>query len=141
MDGIEVTAAIRDFNKTVPIIALTANAVSGMKELFLEKGFNDFLSKPIEIAKLDALVAKWIPSDKKVKAGGQVKRETFTGGAGITLPGVNAERGINNVGGKAAEYKKFLAVFLKDARSRLAFFEGFKSGGAAHLFVTQAHAL
>ncbi|MDR2662669.1 MAG: response regulator, partial [Treponema sp.] len=65
MDGIEVTAAIREFNKTVPVIALTANAVSGMRELFLEKGFNDFLSKPIEIAKLDALVAKWIPADKK----------------------------------------------------------------------------
>jgi CheY-like chemotaxis protein len=141
MDGIETASAIREFNKTVPIIALTANAVSGMRELFLEKGFNGFLSKPIEIAKLDALVAKWIPVDKKVKAGGQVKRETFTGGAGISLPGVDAERGINNVGGKAAEYKKFLSVFLKDARSRLTFFEGWRPGAEAHLFVTHVHAL
>jgi CheY-like chemotaxis protein len=140
MDGIETAAAIREFNKTVPIIALTANAVSGMKELFLEKGFNDFLSKPIEIAKLDALVAKWIPADKKVKTGGQVKRETFTGAADITLPGVDVERGINNVGGKAVEYKKFLAVFLKDAKSRFAFLAGFRPG-EARLFVTHVHAL
>jgi CheY-like chemotaxis protein len=141
MDGIETTAAIREFNKTVPIIALTANAVSGMKEFFLEKGFNGFLSKPIEIAKLDAIVAKWIPADKKIKAGEPAKRETFQGDAGIKLPGVDVERGINNVGGKAAEYKKFLAVFLKDATSRLAFFERFSSGGEMNLFVTHAHAL
>jgi signal transduction histidine kinase/HPt (histidine-containing phosphotransfer) domain-containing protein/ActR/RegA family two-component response regulator len=141
MDGIEAAAAIREFNKTVPIIALTANAVSGMRELFLEKGFNDFLSKPIEITKLDAVTAKWLPADKKIKAGKPVKRETFEGGAGIKLPGVDAERGINNVGGKTLEYKKFLAVFLKDARSRLAFFEGFRPGGEPRLFVTHVHAL
>jgi signal transduction histidine kinase/CheY-like chemotaxis protein len=142
MDGIEAASAIRAFNKTVPIIALTANAVSGMKELFLEKGFNDFLSKPIEIAKLDALVAKWIPADKKIKAGKLIARETFKGAAGLRLPGVDVERGINNVGGKVTEYKKFLAVFLRDARSRLAFFEGFTPGGSGTpLFVTHAHAL
>jgi signal transduction histidine kinase/HPt (histidine-containing phosphotransfer) domain-containing protein/ActR/RegA family two-component response regulator len=141
MDGMEATAMIRGFNNTVPIIALTANAISGMRELFLEKGFSDFLSKPIEIAKLDTVVAKWIPANKKVKTGGTVKRGTFKGSAGIKLPGINVERGINNVGGKAGEYKKFLAVFLKDAKSRLAFFEEFRPGGGMHLFVTHTHAL
>jgi CheY-like chemotaxis protein len=141
MDGMEAAAAIREFNTTAVIIALTANAVSGRKELFLENGFNDFLSKPIEIAKLDAAVAKWIPADKKLKAGGAARRESFRGNAGIRLPGVDVQRGINNVGGKAAEYKKFLAVFFKDAKSRLAFFEGFTSGGEKRLLVTHAHAL
>jgi HPt (histidine-containing phosphotransfer) domain-containing protein len=51
------------------------------------------------------------------------------------------ERGINNVGGKAAEYKKFLAVFFRDAVSRFAFFEEFRPGGGMSLFVTHAHAL
>jgi HPt (histidine-containing phosphotransfer) domain-containing protein len=45
------------------------------------------------------------------------------------------------VGGKAAEYKKFLAVFFRDAVSRAAFFEGFRPGGGMRLFVTHAHAL
>jgi CheY-like chemotaxis protein len=77
MDGIEATAEIRDWErqqqengsgrKPVPIIALTANAVSGMKEMFLEKGFNDFLAKPIDVPKLDIIMGRWIREEKKVR--------------------------------------------------------------------------
>jgi PleD family two-component response regulator len=77
MDGIEATAAIRAWEaeamnnekktgrSAVPIIALTANAVSGMKEMFIEKGFNDFLAKPIDISKLDQMLDRWIPKEKR----------------------------------------------------------------------------
>jgi signal transduction histidine kinase/CheY-like chemotaxis protein len=69
MDGIETTAAIRlwekENNKKVPIIALTANAVSGMKEMFIKNGFNDFLAKPIDISKLDEMLDRWIPKERK----------------------------------------------------------------------------
>jgi signal transduction histidine kinase/PleD family two-component response regulator len=87
MDGIEATAAIRlwedekfkknksmEFPKEtpklselfkVPIIALTANAVSGMKEMFIENGFDDFLAKPIDISKLDEMLDRWIPKEKR----------------------------------------------------------------------------
>jgi CheY-like chemotaxis protein len=70
MDGIEATAAIRkweaeqNIRSGVPIVALTANAVVGMKELFLGKGFNDFLSKPIDISKLNEILERWITKDK-----------------------------------------------------------------------------
>jgi CheY-like chemotaxis protein len=68
MDGIETARAIRALGGLygkVPFIALTANAVAGMKEMFLEKGFNDYLSKPIETATLDRILAKWIPKTKQ----------------------------------------------------------------------------
>ena len=75
MDGIEATAAIRDWEEqqedlgvshnTIPIIALTANAVSGMKEMFLSKGFNDFIGKPIDTARLDEILVRWIPKEKR----------------------------------------------------------------------------
>ena len=75
MDGIETTKRIRewenkqpDTDKQLPIIALTANAVSGMREMFLLHGFNDFISKPIEISKLDRILEKWIPKDKQLKS-------------------------------------------------------------------------
>ncbi|MCL2075899.1 MAG: ATP-binding protein [Betaproteobacteria bacterium] len=69
MDGMEATAAIRAlggrFTK-LPIVALTANVVSGMKEMFLENGFDDFLGKPLEVPLLDAALKKWIPGEKQL---------------------------------------------------------------------------
>ncbi|MDR1232126.1 MAG: response regulator [Spirochaetaceae bacterium] len=79
MDGIETTAAIRAWEETrrnrhpsgdsavgrIPIVALTANALSGMQEMFLEKGFDGYLAKPIEIKSLNTVMEKWIPVEKR----------------------------------------------------------------------------
>ncbi|MDR2368508.1 MAG: transporter substrate-binding domain-containing protein [Deltaproteobacteria bacterium] len=66
MDGIETTERIRDLpgGKDIPIIALTANAITGVKEMFISHGMNDFISKPIEHGKLEAMLAEWLPKDK-----------------------------------------------------------------------------
>ncbi|MDR2305573.1 MAG: response regulator [Treponema sp.] len=65
MDGAETTRKIRneigtDYARTVPIIALTANAIAGSREMFLENGFNDFIPKPIDIKRLDTVLNQWI---------------------------------------------------------------------------------
>jgi CheY-like chemotaxis protein len=65
MDGIEATRIIRneintDYAKTVPIIALTANAIVGNEEMFLSNGFNAFISKPIDIMRLDTILNQWV---------------------------------------------------------------------------------
>ncbi|MDR1656022.1 MAG: transporter substrate-binding domain-containing protein [Deltaproteobacteria bacterium] len=71
MNGMEAVAAIRsmegDYFRTLKIIALTANAISGMREMFLQNGFDDYLSKPIEIPKLGEILDRLIPKEKKVK--------------------------------------------------------------------------
>jgi signal transduction histidine kinase/CheY-like chemotaxis protein len=67
MDGIEATKIIREIYANLPIIALTANAVSGVKEMFLENGFNDFLSKPINTVELNSILEKWLPKEKQAK--------------------------------------------------------------------------
>jgi len=61
MDGIETTNEIRKmgYNK-LPIIALTANAISGVKELFFNNGFNGFISKPIGLYDLDGILRQWM---------------------------------------------------------------------------------
>jgi len=67
MDGIEAVAEIRklgDKYKTLPIIALTANAVQGAKEMFLLNDFNDFISKPIDMHKLAQILIDWLPNEK-----------------------------------------------------------------------------
>ncbi|MDR1277133.1 MAG: response regulator [Treponema sp.] len=65
MDGIEATRIIRNeigtkYARTVPIIALTANALMGNEEMFLTSGFNAFIAKPIDIMRLDTLLNQWV---------------------------------------------------------------------------------
>ncbi|MDR3211037.1 MAG: response regulator [Planctomycetota bacterium] len=65
MDGIEATRIIREelgteYARTVPIIALTANALAGNREMFLAHGFNSYISKPINLAQLDFELKHWI---------------------------------------------------------------------------------
>lgn len=63
MDGIETLHKIREEKlcDNVPIIMLTANAIAGDREKYIEEGFNDFLSKPIIVDKLNAMVMKYLP--------------------------------------------------------------------------------
>jgi signal transduction histidine kinase/CheY-like chemotaxis protein len=149
MDGIETTAAIRawekalNLHKKVPIVALTANAVVGMREMFIENGFNDFLSKPIDVSKLDEILDRWIPKDKKEKSTGIGERHPDNDSASNLrpdnssrdsqfpspqgsnaallpiIPGVNTAKGIANTGGTQAAYRKVLAIFCKDVEERL----------------------
>ncbi|MCL2479789.1 MAG: ATP-binding protein, partial [Treponema sp.] len=60
MNGIEATEKIRSSGYTQPIIALTANAVSGQANLFLENGFDGFISKPIDIRQLNTVLKHFI---------------------------------------------------------------------------------
>jgi len=53
MDGIETTKKLRNMGYTNPIVALTANALAGQAEMFLNNGFDDFISKPIDIRQLN----------------------------------------------------------------------------------------
>jgi len=64
MDGIEATGKIRaigtKYAMMVPIIALTANAIAGNEQMFLNKDFQAFLPKPINIMKLDSIIQRWV---------------------------------------------------------------------------------
>ncbi len=70
MNGIETLEKLKETeqnkNADTPIIMLTANALSGMKEMYLEKGFHDYLSKPVDGNKLERRVKKYLPPEKTV---------------------------------------------------------------------------
>jgi CheY-like chemotaxis protein len=123
-DGIEATARIRalgeDFGK-VPIIALTANALAGMREMFLGKGFSDYLAKPIDPTKLNALVNKWIPGGKR-----RLSHAPASAGAPQTVmerlrsvEGLDVEKGTIMCGGVEAHYRNCLAQYCRDAEKFL----------------------
>jgi signal transduction histidine kinase/CheY-like chemotaxis protein len=156
MDGIETAQAIRalpeEHFQKMPIVVLTANAIAGMRDMFLGMGFNDYISKPIDVVKLDTVIARWIPREKQIKAGTVICRKGFSGETEIRIPGVDAQKGIDMTGGTEAGYRKVLAQFYKDARERLPVFTAFlaetaerpdpqDSGRNLAAFTAQAHAI
>lgn len=70
MDGVETLKALRgevnNSNKNTTVVALTANAIAGSREMYLKYGFDDYLSKPIQADKLDELLGRLLP-DSLVK--------------------------------------------------------------------------
>ena len=68
MDGIETLQKFEttegNRNLDTPVIALTANAVTGAREMYMENGFTDFLAKPIVYEKLEKLLLKYLPKEK-----------------------------------------------------------------------------
>ena len=66
MNGIETLEKIneKDLKKDTVIIALTANAIVGVKDMYLSKGFDDYLSKPIDVRRLEKMLRKYIPDYK-----------------------------------------------------------------------------
>ncbi|MBD5529099.1 MAG: response regulator [Lachnospiraceae bacterium] len=67
MDGVEATRIIRRTlgeNGQVPILALTANAVEGTREMFISEGMNDLVTKPVELKDIVSKLRKWLPPEK-----------------------------------------------------------------------------
>jgi len=79
IDGVETAHLIRRFHKEyddVPIIALTANAVNGTKEMFIREGMNDFVAKPIEMRTMLSKLKTWLPKHKIKKVYEGANEET-----------------------------------------------------------------
>jgi len=115
MDGLEATAHIRAIEtggyKKIPIIALTANAFSGARELFLGNGMNDFLPKPINAADLNNVLAKWLPREMYTIT--QKKAQRSSPPAGLPPPEklIDRETGITNAADSETFYEQLLADF------------------------------
>ena len=118
MDGIETLQEMKklsdNLNKNTPVISLTANAISGAREQYLEAGFQDYLTKPINSEKLEELIMKYLPDEKILPADANVAVEE----APIkNLPewltkvsGLNVQEGIEHCG-DVESYINALKVF------------------------------
>jgi len=121
MDGIEAVKIIRGLGgeyEKLPIVALTANAVTGMKEKFLASGFNGFISKPVNIMEMDCALREWISPDKIIKGGDQENENTDASeysnkfvGALSRMNEINTEIGLNYVSGSKDMYFASIDIF------------------------------
>jgi CheY-like chemotaxis protein/HPt (histidine-containing phosphotransfer) domain-containing protein len=77
MDGIEAVKILRELGYNNPIVALTANAVVGQAEMFLKNGFDAFISKPIDIRQLNAVLNKYIRDRQPVEVVQKARRQSM----------------------------------------------------------------
>ena len=94
MDGIEATKIIRSLEYGKPIVALTANALAGQAEMFIQFGFDDFISKPIDIRQLNITLNKLIRDKyppEVVEAARRQKANLLEGGNNLVIDSQLAE--------------------------------------------------
>ncbi|MFC2130346.1 response regulator, partial [Bacteroidota bacterium] len=115
MDGYSATGEIRKLAgfKTLPIVAMTADAMTGVKEKCLEAGMTDFLTKPIDPDKVFGMLARWVRPEK-VKREASKKVQTKKEVQDIEMPefkDVDTEEGLKRIGGNKELYLKLLEKF------------------------------
>ena len=143
MDGIETTARIREMGgdcAKLPIIALTANAVIGAREMLLDTGMNDFISKPIQQNELCLILSRWLPKEKAI-----VKKETDGGSDLFTalakLPQLDLKKGLATFGGDERQYKDSLLSLCEIAESQIRAISKHLAEKQMMLFKAQIHGI
>lgn len=120
MDGIEATKHIRSlegtYYKEIPIIALTANAISGVEELFLENGMQDFIGKPIDMKEMISVLRKWLPKEKLTEA--KERTEVNQSQAVDEISGIDIEKALQ-VSGNMDIVKKLWHIFYSTADKKI----------------------
>lgn len=128
LDGVEATKIIRKDctdSKNAVIIALTANAIEGAKEMYLSNGFQDFLAKPFERIQLHDMLNKWIPESRKGYAEGVVKENKVSEDelAGIFMDGINIREAVNRKNADMKTYLDLINTFYKDGTGKVVHLE------------------
>lgn len=127
MDGVETLHAIRALegnpSRDIPVIALTANAVAGARELYLQEGFQDYLTKPIDADKFENMLIEYLPSNvvyltNNRNISNEYERTRIQGDgefdireSQLYLMGFNLRNGLRYMGGDKALYGKVLRDF------------------------------
>jgi two-component system sensor histidine kinase/response regulator len=115
MDGITATKSIRSNPrcKSVPIIAMTANAMDRDRDACLAAGMNDHLAKPIDPEKLYATLLRWIPPRVAAAAATATApcSAPVAAGESLTIPGIDAATALKRTGGNRKRYESLLSRF------------------------------
>ncbi len=120
MDGYEATRHIRKDERfaSLPIVAMTANAMQGDREKCIDAGMNDHVAKPINPKELSHALIKWVPAREGIGQGTaslpEKPQPIQEQEALPELPGIDVEGGLERVNGNGKLYRKLLADFYKN---------------------------
>ena len=146
MDGVEATRIIRrqcDKNRDAIVIALTANAISGAKEMYLSNGFQDFLAKPFERIQIHDMLNKWISETRKQYLDMLVEKEQVSEDemASIFMDGVNIRDAINRRNGGMEGYLELINLFYLDGVNKVKHLEDLLASRDYKNYGIEVHAL
>lgn len=151
MDGMETMYRLRtddnlDYKET-PIIVVTANAISGMRENYLREGFTDYISKPVDSAKLERMIIQYLPEEKVTICEDAIADPKHEVTAGDFLYDIVREGGeleceeAARLLGGIDLYAKVFREFSDTASYRAERIEQLLSAGDIHNFTIEVHAL
>ena len=165
LDGVDTTKIIRSqgdaYSKGLPIIALTANAVSGAKEMFLESGLNDFISKPIQRPQLEKILAKWLPAKLVSYVGAKKSSSSYNDSLELLgiiedtsipeadsgqiddflIPNVDVKAGLELCGGNPDAYIAVMKTFVETAEESILRIETYAQNRNYKDYTTEVHGL
>ncbi|MCM1283420.1 MAG: ATP-binding protein [Muribaculaceae bacterium] len=121
MDGIETLHAMKALadspNEHTPVIVLTANAIFGAKEMYLQEGFDDFLTKPIDGDLLEQTVANYLPGSLISRGSASVhghNESPVKADIDLSEYGISVANGLSHAKGDAEIYTELAGMFVRE---------------------------
>ena len=145
-DGIETLAEMRGLkgtpNDATPVICLTANAISGMREMYINAGFDDYMTKPIDPDRLEGILLQHLPGEKVVPTAEAPEEETDSAlpESILHLDAIDAGTGLRHCG-SAEAYMETLKKYLDTATKNADDIEGFWAAKDVKNTTIKVHAL
>lgn len=128
MDGIETVQVIRsecgENGRKPVIIALTANAMGGVREMFLRNGFEDFIAKPLDRKMLHGTLKNWIPEDKRTASpkwltSGHPDNAKHVEFKDIFIEGIDTDELVGRYSGSVEDYQELLDLYCLDGKRKI----------------------
>lgn len=150
LDGIETLHELHadtdNPNLGIPVICLTANAVSGAKELYINAGFDDYMTKPIDFEKLEEILSKYLPGNKVTLVSEADEEEMCSSEDDARIAaldgqgGIDTETGVKN-NGTVDAYLSVLKIFLDSLDEKAEEIERLYNEGDYKDYTIKVHAL
>ncbi len=164
MDGVETLKLLRKIPRqsgdNLTVVAFTANAVSGAREMFRREGFDDFVSKPVEDLELERVLRRVLPKSLIIYANEQESKVLF-GSAGVSadaaagigeltdtirlerlkVVGIQVQIGLNYSRGDVSFYLELITAFIQEAESKSMELEQYSKAEDYANYQIRVHAL
>ena len=161
MDGVEAMKRIRTdvsgLNGSIPVVALTANAMSSAKQMFLSEGFDGFVSKPVETDELERVLRQVLPKasvtyiDSDITDGDTEHSEDESGSSalpeekdfltGLKKSGIDTDAGLKYCVGDKDFYRSLLVQFAAESTDKIASMKNYFTIRDWHNYEILVHAL